>query len=111
MDVLTARMLEKMSYAEGERDMLVLQHTFVVEYPDRKERVRSTMIDFGVPGGDSSMNRTVGLPAAVGVRFILEGRLTQPGVLVPVMPSFYEPALEELERLGIHFSERVEVVG
>jgi len=30
-------------------------------------------------GGDSSMNRTVGLPAAVGVRFILEGRFTKPG--------------------------------
>jgi len=111
VDILTARMLEMMSYAEGERDMLVLQHTFVAEYPDRKERIRSTMIDFGIPGGDSSMNRTVGLPAAVGVRFILEGRLTQPGVLVPVMASFYEPALEELQRLGIHFSEKVETIG
>jgi saccharopine dehydrogenase-like NADP-dependent oxidoreductase len=111
VDILTARMLERMSYSEGERDMLVLQHTFIVEYPGRKERIRSTMIDFGIPGGDTSMNRTVGLPAAVGVRFILEGRLTQPGVLVPVMPSFYEPALEELQRLGIGFSEKVETIG
>jgi hypothetical protein len=56
------------------------------------------------------MNRTVGLPAAVGVRFILEGRFTQPGVIVPVMPEFYEPALEELQRLGISFTESVETV-
>jgi saccharopine dehydrogenase-like NADP-dependent oxidoreductase len=111
VDILTAHMLERMSYAEGERDMLVLQHTFVAEYPNRKERIKSTMIDFGIPGGDTSMNRTVGLPAAVGVRFILEGQLTQPGVLVPVMPSFYEPALQELGRLGIHFTEEVEVIG
>jgi saccharopine dehydrogenase-like NADP-dependent oxidoreductase len=111
VDILTARMLEKMSYAEGERDMLVLQHTFIARYPDRRERITSTMVDFGIPGGDSSMNRTVGLPAAVGVRFILEGRFTRPGVIVPVMPEFYEPALAELQRLGIQFTETSEVIG
>lgn len=109
VDILTARMLEKMSYNEGERDMLVLQHTFMAEFPDRREYITSTMIDFGIPGGDSSMNRTVGLPAAVGVRFILEGRFTRPGVIVPVMPEFYEPALEELERLGIQFTDEVKI--
>ncbi|MCU0305423.1 MAG: saccharopine dehydrogenase NADP-binding domain-containing protein [Thermoanaerobaculales bacterium] len=107
VDILTARMLEKMSYGKNERDMLVLQHTFMAEYPDRREHITSTMVDFGIPGGDSSMNRTVGLPAAVGVRLILEGRFTRPGVIVPVMPELYEPALAELERLGIHFTEEV----
>jgi saccharopine dehydrogenase-like NADP-dependent oxidoreductase len=68
------------------------------------------MVDFGIPGGDSSMNRTVGLPAAIGVRYILEGRFTRTGVIVPVMPEFYEPALEELQRLGIQFSEHTEVI-
>ena len=108
VDILTAHMLEKMSYAKGERDMLVLQHTFVAEFPERTERITSTMIDFGIPGGDSSMNRTVGLPAAVAVRFILEGRFKKPGVQVPVMKDFYEPALEELQRLGIQFTENVQ---
>jgi saccharopine dehydrogenase-like NADP-dependent oxidoreductase len=110
VDILTARMLDKMSYNEGERDLLVLQHTFVAEFSDRTEHITSTMIDFGIPGGDSSMNRTVGLPAAVAVRFILEGRFNQPGVVVPVMKDFYEPAIEELERLGIQFSEEVKTV-
>ncbi len=108
VDILTARMLEKMSYDGGERDMLVLQHTFIAEYGDRSEKTTSTMIDFGIPGGDSSMNRTVGLPAAVAVRFILEGRFSEPGVQIPVMSSFYEPALEELERLGISLTEKIE---
>jgi saccharopine dehydrogenase-like NADP-dependent oxidoreductase len=107
VDILTAHMLDKMSYGEGERDMLVLQHTFVAQFPERVEHITSTMIDFGIPGGDSSMNRTVGLPAAVAVRFILEGRFGDPGVQVPVMNSFYEPALEELQRLGIQFTEDV----
>jgi saccharopine dehydrogenase-like NADP-dependent oxidoreductase len=107
VDILTAHMLDKMSYNEGERDMLVLQHTFVAEFSDRTEHITSTMIDFGIPGGDSSMNRTVGLPAAVAVRFILEGRFNQPGVVVPVMKDFYEPAIAELERLGIQFTDEV----
>ena len=108
VDILTQRMLEKMSYNEGERDLLVLQHTFIAEFPDKTEHITSTMIDFGIPGGDSSMNRTVGLPAAVAVRFILEGRFDEPGVQVPVMKEFYEPAIEELERLGIQFEENVQ---
>ena len=44
VDILTQRMLEKMSYNEGERDLLVLQHTFVAEYPGKKEHITSTMI-------------------------------------------------------------------
>ncbi|HVN32787.1 MAG TPA: saccharopine dehydrogenase C-terminal domain-containing protein [Thermoanaerobaculaceae bacterium] len=108
LDVLNATTLAKMSYAPGERDLLVLQHQFVAEYPDHKEKISSTMIDFGIPSGDSSMNRTVGLPAAVGVRLILEGQVKSRGVLVPVLPEIYEPALVELERLGIQFTEKTE---
>jgi hypothetical protein len=54
------------------------------------------------------MNRTVGLPAAVGARLVLEGKISSRGVLVPVTPEIYEPALVELERLGITFSEKTE---
>lgn len=108
LDVLTATMLARMQYAPGERDMLILQHQFLAEYPDRKEKITSTMIDFGIPHGDTSMNRTVGLPAAIGARMILEGQIRSAGVLVPVTPEVYEPVLAELERLGIHFEEKVE---
>ncbi|OPZ78480.1 MAG: Lysine 6-dehydrogenase [Actinobacteria bacterium ADurb.Bin444] len=105
VDVLTARMLERMSYGPGERDMLVLKHEFLVEYPESQETVTSTMIDFGIPGGFSSMNRTVGLPAAIGARMILEGKIRVTGVHVPVLPEIYEPVLIELEKLGLHFHE------
>ena len=49
IDILTATMLEKMQYAPGERDMLILQHEFIAEYPGYRERITSTMIDFGIP--------------------------------------------------------------
>ncbi|MCR4408291.1 MAG: saccharopine dehydrogenase NADP-binding domain-containing protein [Anaerolineae bacterium] len=111
IDILTARMLEKMQYAPGERDMLILQHEFIAEYPDHRERITSTMIDFGIPYGDTSMSRTVGLPAAIGTRLILEGAISLTGVQTPVVPEIYEPVLQELEQLGISFTEQKEVLG
>jgi saccharopine dehydrogenase-like NADP-dependent oxidoreductase len=108
IDMLTAVMLQKMQYAAGERDMLVLRHEFLAEYPDHAERITSTMVDFGIPNGYTSMARTVGLPAAIGVRLILEDRLDLTGVQIPVVPAIYEPVLNELETLGIRFVEQWE---
>lgn len=107
LDLLTAAMLAKMRYEPGERDMIILEHQFVAQYPDHRERILSRMIDFGIPYGDTAMNRTVGLPAAVAVRLILEGAFRLPGVVIPVMPELYNPVLAELEALGLRFSESV----
>jgi saccharopine dehydrogenase (NADP+, L-glutamate forming)/spermidine synthase len=112
IDVMTHRMLEKMSYGKGERDMIVLHHEFLGEFPDgHKERITSTLVDYGIPNGDSSMSRTVGYPAAIGARFVLEGKIRGIGVHIPVTPEIYEPVLDELERLGVRCVEKKEVVG
>ena len=108
LDVVAQRMLSKMEYAPGERDMLVMQHEFVVEHPDRKERISSTMVDYGIPNGDSSMSRLVGLPAAIAARLILQGDIALTGVQTPVIPEIYEPVLGELATLGVSFRETVE---
>jgi saccharopine dehydrogenase (NADP+, L-glutamate forming) len=106
LDVLTALMVERLRYDAGERDMIVLRHDFETETSaGRREVVRSTLIDFGEPGGDSSMSRTVGLPAGIGARLIAEGRISLTGVQVPVFPEIYNPILEELASQGIRFEE------
>jgi saccharopine dehydrogenase (NADP+, L-glutamate forming) len=107
LDNLTALMVERLGYGEGERDMIILQHEFLVRTGSGwTERIVSTLIDYGLPGGDSSMSRTVGLPAAIGARLILEGRIGLTGVRVPVHPEIYGPILEELEALGVRFVEK-----
>ena len=83
---------------------------FEAEYPDRREKITSTMIDFGIPHGYTSMARTVGLPSAIGVRLVLEGKVQLTGVQAPVMPEIYEPVLDELESLGIRFVETWETL-
>jgi saccharopine dehydrogenase-like NADP-dependent oxidoreductase len=108
LDVLADQMLEKMPYREDERDMVILVHEFVADYEDREESITSTLVDFGIPSGDTAMARTVGTPAAVGARMILEGEIDLTGVHIPVKPEIYEPVLDELERLGIAFEEKVD---
>jgi hypothetical protein len=100
-------MSEKMAYGPQERDMVVLQHIFTAVFPDHRETIHSTLFDYGIPGGDSSMARTVSLPLAIAVRLILEGRIPLTGVHIPVDPVIYEPVLEELASLGISFEESV----
>ncbi len=111
LDNLSALMVEKLKYEAGERDMIVLQHEFLVTTASgRNERIVSTLIDYGVPGEDSSMSRTVGLPAAIGARLVLEGKITVTGVQVPVRPEIYEPILGELEAHGVRFAEARQVL-
>ena len=109
LDVLSERMLETMPFRPGERDLLVQVHTFDAEYPDgRRQRTTATMIDYGQPDGDSSMARTVGLPAAIATRLVIEDRIDSPGLHVPVTRQFYQPILDELEGHDIGFSESTE---
>ena len=109
LDVLGTRMFQKLAFRPGERDLLVLFHDFEVAYPDgRREHITSTMVDYGIPGGDSAMSRTVSLPAAIGVQLILTGKLTTPGVLRPVTEDVYKPVLDELATMNIECKEKTE---
>lgn len=105
LDVLCHLFEEKLQYASGERDMIVMHHEFIAEYRDKKEKITSTLIDYGIPNGDSSMSRTVALPVAVASRMILEGRIALTGVHRPIMPELYETILNELEILGIKLED------
>jgi saccharopine dehydrogenase-like NADP-dependent oxidoreductase len=95
-----------MALPKGERDMIVMHHEFIAEFKGRKELITSTFQDFGEIGGDTSIARTVSIPAAIAVRMILEGRIKDPGVSIPVSPGIYDPILDELENMGIRFVER-----
>ena len=107
LDVFAGRLLEKLKYEEGERDMIILHHDFTAEYAEKKkEKITSTLIDYGIPQGDTAMSRTVGLPAAIGATLILQGKIKNTGVHIPVSPTIYEPALSELEKLGIVCKEK-----
>lgn len=107
LDVLAERMNASLQYKPGERDLLIMRHdlTFSYDRGKRRECITALMVDFGIPNGDSSMARTVSLPAAIGARMVLEDKILERGVLIPVLPKIYEPVLDELARMGISFEE------
>jgi len=107
LDILSQRLQEKLFYKEGEKDMLILRHRFIIENKDgTHDLITSTLIDFGIPFGDSSMARTVSLPMAIATRMIADGRITMKGVQTPVHAEIYEPVLAELETMNIKMVEK-----
>jgi saccharopine dehydrogenase-like NADP-dependent oxidoreductase len=110
LDHLNILTLEKMAYNTNERDMIVMHHEFIIEYDDKKEYITSTLINYGIPGDDSAVARTVALPAAIAVKLILEGIISVTGVYIPIEPNIYEPILKELETMDIVFSETIQQI-
>ncbi|BBO70384.1 saccharopine dehydrogenase [Desulfosarcina alkanivorans] len=106
LDILSARLLEKLKYRDGEKDMLILRHRFEVENRDStRKTMTSTLIDYGIPHGDSSMARTVSLPLAVAVTLMAENRIDLTGVQIPIKKEIYDPVLKGIEKLGIRMVE------
>ena len=108
LDYLNVLTLEKMSMGKNDKDMVIMHHEFIAMYPSKKEYITSTLVDYGIQGGDTSVARTVSLPAAIAVKMILNNKIKLTGVQIPVIPELYNPILDELEEMGIKFSEKVQ---
>lgn len=109
LDSLCATLEQKCAYAPGERDMVMLQHKFEIETAEGEHKtLTSTLLDYGIPHGVSSMSKLVGVPCAIATRLILEGHpaLTKPGILAPYTKDICDPIRLELEKEGIALEER-----
>ena len=105
-EITSDLMIAKMVLEPEERDMVVMQHVFLASYPDdSKEVIRSHMLDFGTPATDTSIARTVALPAAIGAEMILNRQINVKGVYRPTIPEIYNPILDQLEALDIRMVE------
>ena len=110
-DVLLHRMLEKMSYAPGESDMIIVHIEVEAEFNHRREKRFATLVKEGIPFGDSAMSRAVGLPTAMATQLVLEGAVQGSGVqMPPTLPGFYKPILERLAPFGFEFKRRTETL-
>lgn len=106
-EITSDLMIKMMWLEENERDMVVMQHLFLASYPDGKQEVVSSrMLDFGTPATNTSIARTVALPAAMAVKMILTDRIKLRGVYRPVLPEIYNPILDELALNGIKMEEK-----
>ncbi|ESW26524.1 hypothetical protein PHAVU_003G126300 [Phaseolus vulgaris] len=112
-DVARFRMEERLSYTSTEKDMVLLHHEVEIEYPDSQntEKHAATLLQFGktVNGNTTTaMALTVGVPAAVGALLLLTNKIQTRGVLRPIEPEVYTPALDIIEAYGIKLIEKTE---
>jgi saccharopine dehydrogenase (NADP+, L-glutamate forming) len=108
LDTLCATLEQKMQYEEGERDFLMLQHKFEIENKDGSRVTRtSTLAEYGDPNGYSAMAKLVGVPCAIAVQQVLDGTLSEKGILAPMSPEICRPLMKTLEdKYNVHFKEK-----
>ncbi|MBE9492426.1 MAG: saccharopine dehydrogenase, partial [Bacteroidetes bacterium] len=108
LDVLLNRMLEKMQYAPGEKDMIILHIEIIAEFDNgKKEKRTATMVVKGDPEGETAMSRAVALPTAIAARLVVDGVIKATGLKMPPnLPELYKPALEELKEHGFEFTTK-----
>ena len=89
-----------------DKDMIVMHHTFEYELNKEKKKLTSSLIVIGEDSHYTAMAKTVGLPLGIAAKLILNNKIPEKGVHIPVHKSIYEPVLEELKSFGICFIER-----
>lgn len=106
-----AQILEKIltdSWAlePDDKDMIVMYHKFGYTLKGEKKQIDSKMVCIGEDQTYTAMAKTVGLPVAMATLLILNGKITTPGVQLPINKEVYEPILKELEEYGVVFNEQ-----
>ncbi|GAA3763614.1 saccharopine dehydrogenase family protein [Flavobacterium ginsengiterrae] len=89
-----------------DKDMIVMYHKFGYELNGEKKQIDSKMVCIGDDQTYTAMAKTVGLPVAMATLLILNGKITTPGVQLPIKKEVYEPILKELEEYGVVFNEQ-----
>ncbi len=89
-----------------DKDMIVMYHKFGYELNGKKEQIDSKMVCIGEDQTYTAMSKTVGLPVAMATLLILNGKITTPGVQLPIRKEVYLPILKELEQYAVVFKEQ-----
>ncbi|MFY8187769.1 MAG: saccharopine dehydrogenase family protein [Flavobacterium sp.] len=109
-DATPAQILEKIlseqwTLQPEDKDMIVMYHKFGYVLNGEKKQIDSTMVCIGEDQTYTAMAKTVGLPVAIAALQILNGKITTPGVQIPIKKEIYNSVLDELENYGVHFTE------
>lgn len=105
VDALVSLLTRRLPLPAEHRDMVVLHHELEAVFEAGRELIQSTFIHYGDPGGITAMATTVGFPAALGARKILDGSIGRRGSLFPTDPDVFGPVLTALEAEGLTFTE------
>uniref|UniRef100_A0A8C2Z327 Aminoadipate-semialdehyde synthase n=1 Tax=Cyclopterus lumpus TaxID=8103 RepID=A0A8C2Z327_CYCLU len=104
---LTKHLEAKLSFGESERDMILMRTDVGLRHPTGElETKHISLAVYGDPSGFSAMAKTVGYPAAIAARMVLDGEILTKGLVVPMTKDIYRPALACLKEEGLHFMSK-----
>src|SRR6267154_4813 len=96
---------KKWNLHSDDKDLVVMWHRFVYEKKGKTSEIQSTLVARGENKVHTAMAKTVGFPLAIAAKLLLQGKITERGVVIPTMKEIYRPVLKELKTLGIELSE------
>lgn len=108
---LTKHLEVKLSFDKGERDMIIMRNDVGLRHPTGElETKHISLVVYGDPSGFSAMAKTVGYPAAIAARMVLDGEITAKGLVTPMTKDIYGPALARLKEEGLQFISKSTVL-
>ncbi|KAG5898781.1 hypothetical protein JTB14_010991 [Gonioctena quinquepunctata] len=106
LDTLTHHLSTKLALENNERDIIILRHDVGILWPDNKKETRGiNFVVYGDINGHSAMAKTVGYPAAIATKMILDGEIQERGCILPFAPEIYRPMLQRLRAEGFNSTE------
>ena len=106
-EILLENLKQKWEFKKNDKDMVILQTEAEYLLGKKKEKMISSLVVFGEDSNNTAMAATVGLPLGIGVNLILNNKIKERGVVIPICPDIYRPALKELAEWGIKPEEQL----
>ncbi|NOS55084.1 MAG: saccharopine dehydrogenase, partial [Cyclobacteriaceae bacterium] len=97
---------KKWKLQTGDKDFIVMWHRFRYEKGGVAKEIQAYLTATGDDENNTAMAKTVGLPLAIVAKLLLQGKIKNRGVVIPVTKEIYEPVLAELAELGIRLVEK-----
>jgi saccharopine dehydrogenase-like NADP-dependent oxidoreductase len=104
-DSLQKLLEEKWKMRPTDKDLVVMVHEIDYKDGDAIKHIQSSLYLTGKDSEHTAMALTVGLPLAIITKLILNGKITERGVIMPKHKEIYEPVMKELEEYGVKFKE------
>ncbi|WP_203256056.1 saccharopine dehydrogenase family protein [Hyunsoonleella ulvae] len=104
--ILQKILTDSWTLSNDDKDMIVMYHKFGYELNGKKHQLDANMVVIGQNQTYTAMSKTVGLPVAMAALAILNGKITTPGVQIPITKEIYQPILKALKTFGISFNEK-----
>ncbi len=104
-DVLQFLLERKLTLQPTDKDLVVMLHEIEFTINNQLKKKSSCLAVKGNNNIDTAMAKTVGLPLGIAATLLLQNKLTERGLHIPIISSIYEPVLKELKQHGIAFIE------